>query len=33
VRDSFEVATYEPAGGSEWDEAYGRFLAWIEQPA
>jgi rhamnulokinase len=27
VRNSFEVLTYEPAGGSEWDEAYGRFLS------
>jgi rhamnulokinase len=26
VRSSFDVATYEPAGGSEWEEAYGRFL-------
>jgi rhamnulokinase len=31
VRNSFEVATYEPAGGPEWDEAYGRFLAIVEQ--
>jgi len=27
VRNSFDVVTYEPAGGSGWDEAYGRFLA------
>jgi rhamnulokinase len=26
VRNSFDVATYEPAGGAEWDEAYARFL-------
>mgnify|MGYP005850467045 CR=1 FL=1 len=27
VRNSFDIATYEPAGGVEWDEAYTRFLA------
>lgn len=31
VRNSFDVATYEPAGGAEWDEAYTRFLAVMEQ--
>jgi rhamnulokinase len=31
VRHSFDVATYEPTGGAEWDEAYGRFLAMMEQ--
>jgi rhamnulokinase len=31
VRNSFEVATYEPTGSPEWDEAYGRFLAIVEQ--
>jgi rhamnulokinase len=31
VRNSFDVATYEPAGGTEWDEAYARFLAVMEQ--
>ncbi|MDH7484748.1 MAG: rhamnulokinase family protein [Anaerolineae bacterium] len=31
VRDSFDVATYEPAGGTEWEEAYSRFLALLEQ--
>jgi rhamnulokinase len=31
VRNSFDVATYEPAGEAEWDEAYGRFLAMMEQ--
>ena len=31
VRNSFEVATYEPAGGSEWDEAYGRFLSIMDR--
>jgi rhamnulokinase len=30
VRNSCEVATYEPAGGPEWDEAYGRFLSFME---
>ena len=27
VRHSFDVATYEPAGGTDWEEAYTRFLA------
>jgi rhamnulokinase len=31
VRHSFDVDTYEPAGGTEWDEAYGRFLTMMEQ--
>jgi len=31
VRNSFDVATYEPADVAEWDEAYGRFLAMMEQ--
>jgi rhamnulokinase len=31
VRDSFDVVTYEPAGEPEWNEAYGRFLAMMEQ--
>jgi rhamnulokinase len=31
VRNSFDVATYEPAGRAEWDEAYARFLAVMEQ--
>ncbi|MBC8254652.1 MAG: rhamnulokinase, partial [Ardenticatenia bacterium] len=31
VRNSFDVVTYEPTGGAEWDEAYGRFLAMMEQ--
>lgn len=31
VRHSFDVVTYEPAGGAEWDGAYGRFLAMMEQ--
>jgi rhamnulokinase len=31
VRNSFDVATYEPAGEAEWNEAYGRFLAMMEQ--
>jgi rhamnulokinase len=26
VCDSFDVETYEPRGGDEWDEAYDRFL-------
>ena len=29
VRRSFDVVTYEPAGGAEWDEAYARFLAML----
>ena len=31
VRNSFDVATYEPAGGAEWEEAYSHFLAVMEQ--
>ena len=31
VRNSFDVVTYEPSGGSEWDEAYDRFLAVMER--
>lgn len=31
VRNSFDVSTYEPAGGPEWEEAYGRFLALVGQ--
>jgi hypothetical protein len=31
VRHSFDVVTYESAGGTEWDEAYGRFLAMMER--
>ncbi len=31
VRNSFDVVSYEPAGGSEWDEAYARLLALMEQ--
>jgi rhamnulokinase len=31
VRNSFDVATYEPVGGAEWDEAYTRLLAMMEQ--
>jgi rhamnulokinase len=31
VRDSFDVVAYEPAGEPGWDEAYGRFLAMMEQ--
>jgi len=27
VRNSFDVTAYEPSGGSNWDEAYDRFLA------
>jgi rhamnulokinase len=30
VRNSFDVATYEPAGQLGWEEAYGRFLALME---
>ena len=30
VRNSCECATCEPAGGAEWDEAYGRFLTVME---
>jgi rhamnulokinase len=31
VRDSFDVDSYEPAGQPEWEEAYGRFLAMVDQ--
>ncbi len=31
VRNSFEVKIYDPDGGPEWDEAYGRFLAVMKQ--
>jgi rhamnulokinase len=31
VRHSFDVATYEPTNVAEWDEAYSRFLAMMEQ--
>jgi rhamnulokinase len=31
VRNSFDVAIYDPAGGAEWDEAYGRFVAVMER--
>jgi len=31
VRDSFEMATFEPAGGSEWEDAYGRFVTLMER--
>jgi rhamnulokinase len=30
VRNSFDIGTYQPAGGPEWDEAYGRLLAVME---
>ena len=30
VRNSFDVVSYEPAGGPEWEEAYGRFVAVME---
>lgn len=33
VRDSFEVAAYEPSGGDGWDEAYARLLAVMEPTA
>ena len=26
VRTSFDVETYEPQGGDEWQDAYDRFL-------
>jgi rhamnulokinase len=31
IRNSFDVVTFEPSGGDEWDEAYGRFLTLMEQ--
>ncbi len=31
IRNSFDVITYEPAGGAEWDEAYGRLLATMKE--
>ena len=31
VRNSFDLATYEPTGRSEWENAYGRFLIVMEQ--
>jgi len=31
VRNSFDLVTYEPTGGSEWDEAYSRLLALMER--
>jgi rhamnulokinase len=31
VRTSFDTEVYEPAGGSEWAEAYGRFLGLLSQ--
>jgi rhamnulokinase len=31
IRNSFDVASYEPSGGDEWDEAYNRFLTLMEQ--
>ncbi len=31
VRNSFDVATYEPSGGSDWDDAYARLLAVMER--
>jgi hypothetical protein len=31
VRNSFDVATYEPAGEADWEEAYTHFLAVMEQ--
>jgi rhamnulokinase len=30
VRNSFDVAIFDPAAGPEWDEAYGRLLALME---
>jgi rhamnulokinase len=30
VRTSFDVETYEPQGGDEWEEAYGRLLQVME---
>jgi rhamnulokinase len=31
VRNSFQVMTYEPGLGAPWDEAYGRYLALLEE--
>lgn len=31
VRNSFDLATYEPNGGPGWDEAYDRFLSLMER--
>jgi rhamnulokinase len=31
VRDSFDVTAYEPAGGTEWQDAYGCFLDLMER--
>jgi len=31
VRNSFDLVTYEPAGGDEWEEAYAHLLALMEQ--
>ena len=31
VRNSFDVVSYEPTAGAEWDEAYGRFLTMMGQ--
>lgn len=33
VRDSFEVAAYEPSGDGRWDEAYARLLTVMEPTA
>jgi rhamnulokinase len=30
VRNSFDLVTYEPGGGTEWDDAYHRFLSVID---
>jgi len=31
VRQSFDVGAYEPTGGTEWQDAYGRFLDLVER--
>jgi rhamnulokinase len=31
VRTSFDVETYEPQGGDEWEDAYGKFLRVTEE--
>jgi hypothetical protein len=31
VRNSFDLATYEPSGEAGWEEAYGRLVAVVEQ--